>query len=110
MPIEETKTHDCAAWLMEGAGCAECNVTAGAIRQYWDDPVRKERDQLRAEVERLRDALAPFAAMHREGSDPKEMACKRGYASDATYLFSEDFSNAYDALRDLTEAQATNAD
>lgn len=71
MPIDETKTHDCAAWLAEGTGCAECNVTAGAIRQYWDDPVRKERDQLRAE----RDALA--RACHGMQDDIKALLAER---------------------------------
>lgn len=40
--------HDCERWRAEGMGCAECNHTAGAIREYWDDPIRRERDALRA--------------------------------------------------------------
>ena len=49
---------------------------------------------------RLRRALAPFAKMHREGGDTSELACQRGVASDATYIFSRDFAEASRALQE----------
>lgn len=50
-----------------------------------------EWDRLQAENESYKSALAPFAAMHRKGSDPEEVACQRGTASDLTIITSADF-------------------
>jgi hypothetical protein len=49
-------------------------------------------------IEELRDALRPFAAMHREGTDLDEMACSRGVASDMTCVYSVDFKRAHEVL------------
>lgn len=47
------------------------------------------------------EALKPFAAMDRPGCDPKELAVKRGIASDMTFLTSGDFKAAADAIAKL---------
>jgi len=52
---------------------------------------------------KLIEALMPFAAMHRDGSDEDEMACQRGTASDATFLFSRDFEKASTLIDRLLE-------
>jgi hypothetical protein len=49
-------------------------------------------------VPKLTEALRPFATMHRIGSDPSEVACQRGTASDLTIITSGDFQRAYEAL------------
>lgn len=46
----------------------------------------------------LVELLGRFARMHRDGSDPNELACRRGYSSDMTCLFSIDFENAHNAV------------
>ena len=48
--------------------------------------------------EKLVNALRPFAAMHREGTDPKEVAVTRGYASDMTVITSADFDRAAEVV------------
>lgn len=45
-------------------------------------------------LEEARKALLPFARMHRKDSDPKEVACSRGAASDMTMITSGDFAEA----------------
>lgn len=57
-------------------------------------------DALRVENTTLREALAPFAAMHREGTDPTELASVRGIASDMTTITSGDFAKAFAALQE----------
>lgn len=52
----------------------------------------QERDR------KLREALRPFADMHRDGCDLNEISCVRGHASDMTILRSGDFKRAADAL------------
>lgn len=59
-----------------------------------------------AENARLREALQPFAAMYREGTDHDEIACKRGYASDATCVFSGDFARAHYLLATPTDQRS----
>lgn len=54
-------------------------------------------------INELIEALMPFAAMHRDGSDEDEMACQRGTASDATFLFSRDFEKASTLIDRLLE-------
>jgi hypothetical protein len=44
------------------------------------------------------DALRPFAAMHREGTPPDEVAVVRGWASDMTMLTSADFQRAHEII------------
>ena len=51
------------------------------------------------------EALRPFAAMHREGCDPNEVACKRGTASDMTMLTSSDFQRASKVLAKYEKAK-----
>jgi len=50
-------------------------------------------------------ALRPFARMHREGSDPAELACQRGVASSATCLTSADFERAFELLLELGDGE-----
>lgn len=46
--------HNCQQWREEGFGCAECNPLAIESRESWKrDPIRAERDRLRADIERL---------------------------------------------------------
>ena len=53
--LAEQAKHDCDDWLNEGMGCALCNHTAIALREAWsEDPVRKERDALRLELDTLK--------------------------------------------------------
>ncbi len=52
---------------------------------------------------RLRGALYAFAKMDRENCDLEAMVCKRGTASDATYLFNDNFREAAQALREFDE-------
>lgn len=69
------------------------------------DGVGKKRKEeylnelLKRRNEELIKALKPFAAMHREGCLLTEVACIRGVASDMTMITSEDFANAYNALK-----------
>jgi hypothetical protein len=50
--LAQATRHDCEAWGDEGLACAQCNPTAIALREAWeDDPVRVERDELRAKLE-----------------------------------------------------------
>jgi len=54
--------------------------------------------KLNEQISTLKEALLPFAKMHRPGCDLNELACKRGVVSDQTVLSSEDFRNAALAL------------
>lgn len=67
--------------ILRGAGC-EGEEETGVLRRF-------------------RDALLPFALMHRVGSDPEELACVRGASSDMTVLTSGDFENAFALLLDI---------
>ena len=49
-------------------------------------------------IKELEEALKPFAKMHREGTDPSEIACQRGVASDMTIITSQDFAFAASVL------------
>lgn len=66
--------------------------------------------ELREKLDEARRALLPFANMHRKGSDPKEIACSRGTASDTTIITSYNFAEAArvlgldDGLFDDTDA------
>lgn len=53
------------------------------------------------------EALKPFAAMHREGTPPEEVAVVRGVASDLTMLTSADFQRAHEVI---VKANAHNQD
>lgn len=55
--------------------------------------------------ERIFKALRPFALMDRSDSDPTELACVRGTASDMTVLTSGDFSEAFSLLCDLGDSE-----
>ena len=57
-------------------------------------------------IEELQKALEPFAAMHRNDSEGSELACQRGTASDATYIFSRDFANAAKVLSESKQKSA----
>lgn len=77
-------------------------ATIAAERKGWQKVWATERQNvaaLRSQVKALREALKPFASMHRDGSDPKELACVRGVASDMTVITSGDFERADAALR-----------
>ena len=54
--------------------------------------------QLEADKKELQKALLPFAKMHRPGCDLEETTCQRGAAFDGTFLTSQDFYNAAEAL------------
>ena len=60
---------------------------------------RVEADERR--IKELEEALQPFAWMHRSGTDPNELACIRGTASDMTMLPSGDFARAATLLENL---------
>ena len=51
------------------------------------------------------DVLKPFAAMHRPYSDPSELGCIRGTASDRTIIISKDFERANECLKALLTGQ-----
>ena len=51
--------------------------------------------------EKMVNALRPFAAMSREGTDPKEVAVTRGYASDMTIVTSGDFDRAAEVVEEF---------
>ncbi len=77
--LEAETQHDCGRWAAEGIGCAECNPAAIAARDLWrKDPVRKERDELRAEAVCLRAALTELeaaAALAPEAATDGRLAC-----------------------------------
>ena len=50
---------------------------------------------------KLLQALEPFAKMHRKDSDPHELACERGVASDKTMIFSGDFEWAAEVMKEV---------
>ena len=52
-------------------------------------------------LEEVIKVLEPFAEMHREGSDLKEVACQRGHASDLTIIDSQNFKDAKKLLEKL---------
>ena len=56
--------------------------------------LRDSNDRMALQLAAYRKALEPFALMHRAESDPEELACQRGIASDATYIFSGNFAIA----------------
>lgn len=58
------------------------------------DPGGEAARKLLDIIEFYHKALEPFALMHREGSDPNEVACIRGVASDMTMITSGDFAEA----------------
>jgi hypothetical protein len=76
---------------------------------HWDEFRERERMRLESARQEIADqeeriaelekALKPFADMHRPGTDPKELACSRGVASDMTILTSGDFERAASALK-----------
>jgi hypothetical protein len=55
---------------------------------------------LKEEIVRV---ILPFAEMDREDCDLGELACECGTASDATFLFSCNFRDANNLLKDLKE-------
>ena len=79
--------HELLACCLLGAAALVMAVTSILI-YHTHGKVLKYR------IERLQEALGPFAAMHREGSDPLEVACSRGVASDLTIFVSADFAYA----------------
>lgn len=64
------------------------------------DPWLLGSDSLRQRVFKV---LRPFALMERIGSDPEELACVRGTASDMTVLTSGNFHEIFDLLENVAE-------
>lgn len=114
------RTCGCFAFAQSRGGCENCRKIAVCVDCHSDallpEPpptapaVPSPSDQglpqmsqsvplSRPIVDELRAALAPFALMHREDSDPKEHACVRGVASDMTVITSGDFERAASAFK-----------
>jgi hypothetical protein len=68
---------------------------------------REVLSALNERLRELREALEPFARMHREDCDLSELACQRGIASDMTIITSRDFARAFEALRPVTPTMGT---
>lgn len=89
--------QECVVWITgipeDAPDVQDFELAMKAIREALR--LGQERND---EANELRMALEPFAAMHREGSDPHELACQRGVASDMTVLTSGDFERAATVL------------
>lgn len=93
--LHEGEDWVCEEWRWEGIGCAECNPTAAAIRNGWDDPVRMERDTLRRRVDAITEIVKHFA--EDDGDDP--IVGKVQELFDCHREATADYHSTYDALR-----------
>jgi len=82
----------------DGDGCEMCEIKR---LQKENNLLNEDLEHDNDVIEKLLNAIIPFAKMRREDGDPKELALKRGIASDATFIFSEDFNKAYDAYEEV---------
>lgn len=57
-------------------------------------------ENLQFRIEKLENALKPFAKMARDNDDLSEIAVRRGFASDATFIFNKDFTLAKQVLEE----------
>ena len=95
---------------MQLVACSEAarantrDIPCGVALEYQSASFQDVRDAVKREMghreraDKAEAALRPFAAMHREGCKPSDLALMRGHGYDMTVLESRHFQAAHDIL------------
>lgn len=112
--VQTRRCTACAKRTQPEGQCHRCGAFPGDLVPQLDQSIGQifphanpwlDGSKMLGMGERICEALRPFALMHRADSDPSELACARGVASDMTCVMSADFERAFDLLLDLGDPE-----